>query len=53
LGVVATLVVKGYAFTSVWCLYAAVVSAILYWQFRGRRIDIADPNGRVHAPVTA
>jgi hypothetical protein len=43
-GVVATLLVKGYAFTSVWCLYAAVMSVILYRQFRGRRIDIARPD---------
>ncbi|MGH1572490.1 DUF6629 family protein [Methylobacterium sp. P31] len=48
-GVVATLIVKGYAFTSVWCLYAAVVSVILYGQFRGRRIDIAQPNRPMEA----
>lgn len=44
-GVTATLIVKGYAFTSVWCLYAAVLSAVLYLQFRGGHIDVAAPNG--------
>jgi hypothetical protein len=51
-GVIATLVVKGYAFTSVWCLYAASASVILYAQFRARRIVIpeTDPAG---APAAA
>jgi hypothetical protein len=49
-GVVATLIVKGYAFTSVWCLYAAVVSVILYRQFRRGRIDIARPNHPIRTP---
>ncbi|MCJ2125749.1 DUF6629 family protein [Methylobacterium sp. J-077] len=53
IGVIATLIVKGYAFTSVWCLYAAAVSVILFWQFRARRIDIADPNSVHRTPATA
>ena len=46
-GVVTTLVVKGYAFTSVWCLYAAAASVILFSQFRAQRIAIPDtgPDG--------
>lgn len=43
-GVVAVLLVKGYAFTSVWCLYAAIVSVMLYRQFSQRRIDVEHPN---------
>lgn len=46
-GVAVTMLVKGYAFTSVWCLYAAVLSVILYFQFRGRHIDLAEPNSRL------
>jgi hypothetical protein len=30
--------VKAYAFASVWCFYAALMSIILYWQFRQGRI---------------
>ncbi|GAA0315328.1 hypothetical protein GCM10009087_27210 [Sphingomonas oligophenolica] len=37
--------VKGYAFASVWCFYAAVMSAMIYWQFSSRNIDVATPNG--------
>jgi len=50
-GVITTLIVKGYAFTSVWCLYAAAASVILYSQFRARRIAIpqADPAGASEA----
>ena len=29
---------KPYAFTSVWCLYAAVLSVVLYFYFMERRI---------------
>ena len=36
--------VKGYAFTSVWCLYAAALRIMLYWQFRHGHIDVDDPN---------
>lgn len=52
-GVVITLIVKGYAFTSIWCLYAAVMSVILYGQFRGRHIDIGAPNSRLRAAAAA
>lgn len=37
--------VKGYAFASVWCFYAAILSVMLYWQFHRRKIDIRTPNG--------
>lgn len=47
MGVIATLLIKSYAFTSIWCLYAAIVSMILYWQFSRRHIDIANPNSRL------
>jgi hypothetical protein len=37
--------VKGYAFASVWCFYAAVLSVVLYRQFNRQDIDIKTPNG--------
>jgi hypothetical protein len=37
--------IKGYAFASVWCFYAAILSVMLYWQFHRRKIDIEAPNG--------
>ena len=37
-------IVKGYAFASVWCFYAAILSCMLYWQFRRQNINIAMPN---------
>jgi hypothetical protein len=37
--------VKGYAFASVWCFYAAILSVMLYWQFHRRKIDVETPNG--------
>ena len=43
-GVVVTLIAASYAFTSVWCLYAAVISAMLYWQFSRRKINLRRPN---------
>ena len=45
-GLTIVMIVKGYAFTSVWCLYAAGLSIILYWQFRHDHIDIGTPNSR-------
>lgn len=39
-GVVATLIIRGYAFTSVWCLYAAIVSALIFWQFHRGNIHV-------------
>ena len=38
-------IIKEYAFSSVWCFYAACLSIIIYWQFNRQRIDIAMPNG--------
>lgn len=46
-GVVATLAIKSYAFTSIWCLYAAIISVMIYWQFSRRHIDIGRPNSRL------
>jgi hypothetical protein len=36
-GLLVVMMVKRYAFTSVWCAYAAVVSVIVYFFFRGTR----------------
>ena len=36
-GLLAVMIVKSYAFTSLWCAYAAVVSIIIYWFFRRSR----------------
>lgn len=36
--------VKAYAFASVWCFYAALMSVIIYLQFRQGSIDLATPN---------
>lgn len=43
-GVLATLAFAHWAFTSIWCLYAAVVSVVLYWQFSNRKINVDRPN---------
>lgn len=37
--------IKAYAFASVWCFYAAILSVIIYRQFNCRNIDIETPNG--------
>jgi hypothetical protein len=36
-GLLVVMLVKRYAFTSVWCAYAAVVSVIIYFFFRRTR----------------
>ncbi|MBR0551701.1 hypothetical protein J7S20_04190 [Sphingomonadaceae bacterium LXI357] len=46
IGLTIVLLVKGYAFTSVWCLYAAVLSIMLFWQFRHHHVNIDRPNCR-------
>jgi len=46
-GVTLVLLVQGYAFASVWCFYAAVLSVILYRQFSHRDIDVLHPNRRL------
>lgn len=38
-------ILRDYAFASVWCFYAAIMSVMIYWQFNRRGIDIATPNG--------
>ena len=37
IGLVTVAIVMSYAFTSVWCAYAAVISVIIYFHFRRRR----------------
>ncbi len=52
-GVVTTMLLLRFAFTSAWCLYAAVLSIMLFWQFRGRHIDVRQPNSSFRdAPVS-
>jgi hypothetical protein len=45
IGLTIAQIVKEYAFASVWCFYAAILSVIIYWQFNRRSIDIETPNG--------
>lgn len=42
-GLTVVAIVKAYAFSSVWCLYAAVLSVMLYWQFRTHKIRLPRP----------
>lgn len=37
-------IVRAYAFASVWCFYAAIMSVMIYWQFRQNRIDVETPD---------
>jgi hypothetical protein len=48
-GLTIVLITKAYAFTSVWCLYAAILSVMLYWQFARAQIDVERPNRSVLA----
>jgi len=52
IGLLIVHLVKGYAFASVWCFYAAIMSVMIYWQFHEREIDVETPNGTspVHKP---
>ncbi len=45
-----TQIVKEYAFASVWCFYAALMSIMIYWQFNRRNIDIEDAEQRHSEP---
>ncbi|WP_236036185.1 DUF6629 family protein [Rhizorhabdus histidinilytica] len=45
IGLTIVQIVKEYAFASVWCFYAAILSVIIYWHFNRRNIDIGTPNG--------
>jgi hypothetical protein len=38
-GVVAVMLLKSYAFTSLWCAYAAAASVIIYFFFRRSRLE--------------
>ncbi|HEX7853789.1 MAG TPA: DUF6629 family protein [Sphingobium sp.] len=40
-----TQIVREYAFASVWCFYAALMSMMIYWQFRRAAIHVDAPNG--------
>jgi hypothetical protein len=44
IGLTIVQIVREYAFASVWCFYAAALSAMLYWQFRQQRIRLATPD---------
>jgi hypothetical protein len=46
-GVAIVLLVKGHAFASVWCFWAAMLSVIIYRQFSHRKIDVLHPNRRL------
>jgi hypothetical protein len=39
IGLLTVMMVKRYAFTSVWCAYAAAVSIIIYFFFRRSRVE--------------
>ncbi|MDP9057698.1 MAG: hypothetical protein M3N34_10325 [Pseudomonadota bacterium] len=43
-----TEIVKATTFASVWCFYAAIMSTMIYWQFKRGTIDVATPNS--HSP---
>jgi hypothetical protein len=46
-GVIVVELTKGHAFASVWCFYAALLSIMLFWQFRLKHIDVLQPNRRI------
>jgi hypothetical protein len=46
-GLSVVFLVKGYAFASVWCFYAATLSMMLYWQFSRKNINVLTPNRRL------
>ena len=50
IGLIVVMAVKAYAFSSLWCFYAACLSIFLYWQFRKNRIAFGgEPPGGVRA----
>jgi len=62
IGLTIVAIVKEYAFSSVWCLYAAIISVMLYWQFRqgnvrwkrhGEPADASGPTDGGGAPAYA
>lgn len=44
IGLTVVQLVKDFAFASVWCFYAAILSVVIFWQFRRMDIDVAAPN---------
>lgn len=53
IGLTGAHLVMAYAFASVWCFYAAILSVVIYWQFRRMDIDVAAPNSPlpIHRPL--
>ena len=50
IGLTIVMIVKAYAFSSLWCFYAACLSIFLYWQFRQRKIAFrGEPPERAEA----
>jgi len=45
IGLTVVEIVREFAFASVWCFYAAMLSIMLYWQFHRGSIDVETPNG--------
>lgn len=45
LGLLVVLYDRAYAFTSLWCAYAALVSVLVYWHFHRRRCSDGTPGG--------
>jgi hypothetical protein len=37
IGLLAVMIVMRYAFTSIWCAYAAIISVLIYFHFQRRR----------------
>ncbi|MEM8956288.1 MAG: DUF6629 family protein [Pseudomonadota bacterium] len=54
-GLTVVMIVKAYAFSSLWCFYAAILSVFLYWQFRQRNISVSGGfrGGPVEPPRTS
>ena len=42
-GLTVVMIVNGCAFSSVWCLYAAVLSIMIYWNFSRHHTDVDEP----------
>ena len=45
IGLTVVQIIRDYAFASVWCFYAALLSVMIYWQFNRGNIDVETPNG--------
>ena len=47
------MMVKGYAFSSVWCPYAAVLSIVIYWNFSSRPMNIDKPDSSFRPEIAS